>query len=162
MEEQRAYLDSLKRDFNDYKSYLASIKNRLPQGDYEFAVADWHYDSTNPKWPHDAWIQEIKIKEIAEGERNEIRKIQIEIILLGAYHDRLLKVTYEDVSTYSIMSANGQTHGDWIVDEISLSEAGLVVHEIKFRHGSFLKFEVKNLRFEEQLSSTPYSAVWVD
>ncbi len=39
--------------YKAYVAYLASIKDRLPQAAYEFSVADWHYDFTKPKCPHD-------------------------------------------------------------------------------------------------------------
>ena len=116
--------------YKAYVAYLNSIKDRLPREVYNFALADWHYDFRNPKCPHDGWVQEIKIEEIAKGERHEIRTTQIEIKLLGAYHDRLQKVTYTGVSSYTFSApASNQGHGDWIIDEISLSDSGLVVHE---------------------------------
>lgn len=144
-----------------YMTYLTSIKDRLPQTVYEFALADWHYDPRNPKCPHDAWVQEIKVKEIAEGERHEIRTTQIEITLLGAYHDRLLKVTYKDVTSHSINATHSQLgYGDWLTDEIGLSETGQVLHEIKFHH-AFLRIECCDIIFQEQLTATPYTAVWL-
>ena len=150
------------KSYQAYVTYLSSIRDRLPQTVYEFAIADWHYDFTNPKCPHDAWVQEIKISEVAGGERHEIRKTQIEIILLGAYHDRLLKVTYSDVASHSVNSTHSQDgYGDWLIDEISLSNSGLVVHEVKFRSDAVLRIECSDIIFQEQLTSTPYTAVWV-
>jgi hypothetical protein len=151
--------------FKAYRDHLESIKSHLPKAVYDFAVADWHYDGSKKESPHDAWIQEIKIKEIAEGETriSQIRTTQIEIILLGAYHDRLFKVTYEDVSSYFISSwQSSRGHGDWVIDEIGLSDAGLVTHEIKFWHDVFFKIECRNIIFQEQLTSTPYETIWME
>lgn len=150
------------KGYQAYVAYLSSIKDRLPQTAYEFATADWHYDFTKSKCPHDAWVQEIKIREIAEGGRQEIRKTQIEIILLGAYHDRLLKVTYSDVASQSVNSRQSKDgYGDWLVDEISLSDLGLVVHEVKFANNALIRIECGDICFQEQLTSTPYTAVWI-
>jgi len=147
--------------YRAYVAYLASIKDRLPQAAYEFAVADWHYDFTKPNCPHDAWVQEIKIKEIAEGERHEIRTTQIEILLLGAYHDRLLRVTYPGVTSHFISSGQSQCrYGDWLIDEIGLSDAGQVVHEVKFANMARLRIESADIIFQEQLTTTPYTAEW--
>ena len=149
------------QNFEAYTVYLAAIRYQLPSSAYEFATADWHYDPQDPKCPHDAWIQEIKIKEIAEGERAEIRSTQIEIFLLGAYHDRLLKLTYFGVESYS-MSAAKSSHNDWITDEIRLSGDGFVVHEAEFSSGARLVIECRDLRFEECLTDSPYTARWPD
>ena len=147
--------------YRAYVAYLASIKDRLPQSACEFAVADWHYDFTKPKCPHDAWVQEIKIREIAEGERHEIRTTRIEIILLGAYHDRLLKVIYPSVTSHSIDSRQSQCgYGNWLIDEISLSDAGQIVHEVKFSNRARLRIEAADIIFQEQLTTTPYTAEW--
>ncbi len=107
------------------------------------------------------WVQEIKIKEIAEGERHEIRTTQIEIILLGAYHDRLLRVIYPGVTSHSISSGQSQCgYGDWLIDEIGLSDAGQVVHEAKFANMARLRIEAADIIFQEQLTTTPYAAEW--
>lgn len=153
-----AHLQWLKSNFEAYMAYLTAIRHRLPPSVYDFAVADWHYDFTLPKCPHDAWVQEIRIKEIAEGSRGENRRTQIEIILLGAYQDRLLKLLYLDVKSYSSISPESP-HGDWVIDEIRLSESGLVVHEIEFRSKSTITIECRDILFQEELIAKPETAV---
>jgi hypothetical protein len=145
-----------------YLAYLATIKERLPRATYRFAAAEWHYDYNHPTCPHDAWVQEIRTREIARGKRHEIRKTQIEITLLGAYHDRLLKLTYKDVASHSINSLQSQRgFWDWLIDEVSLSDSGNVVHEIEFDHQAVLKIECADILFQEQLTSKPYEATWI-
>ena len=62
-------------------------------------------------------------------------------MLLAAYHDGLIKLVYKDVQSYNFNTpANSTTgmrngHGDWLIDEVRLSENGLVLHEILFSTG---------------------------
>jgi hypothetical protein len=158
-EVNRAFFEFQRKNAEAYAAYLASIRHRLPVSAYEFATAEWHYNPNDPKCPHDAWIREVKIREIAEGERAEIRETRVEIILLGAYHDRLLKLTYFGVSSYTLTAARSHP-GDWITDEIRLSENGLVVHEIEFWSAANFVIECKDISFEEKLTNTPDSAQW--
>jgi hypothetical protein len=145
-----AHLQWLKSEFEAYMAYLTAIRHRLPSSVYDFAVADWHYDFTMPQCPHDAWVQDIHITETAGTANGKSRGTQIEIILLGAYHDRLLKLLYLDVRSYA-MRCPALPHGDWVIDEIRLSEAGHVVHEIEFRSGSILEIECRDILFSEEL-----------
>jgi hypothetical protein len=39
-------------------------------------------------------------------------------------------------------------HRDWLVDEIRLSDRGLVVHEILFSRGALWTIEAADLRYE--------------
>jgi len=144
-------LDTLEGDqetvanrFSAYYRYLEEVRDKLPENAYSFATAPWHYDPRDSKCPHDSWLEEMRIFEPAEGERQEVRRIKIVIRLLGSYHDGFIELSYPDVNKYIIETPESDfasAHGDWIIDEIRLSEHGRVIHEIIFHRGTRLLIE---------------------
>lgn len=131
--------------YKEYRKYLDSIREELPKSASNFALADWRLNPANHRCPHDSWVEYIKIYEVSSGERQENRIIEIEVKLLGAYHDGYLQLNYKNAFKYSLSKSdssenpeewlyNHENHGDWLYDEIRLSEKGLVLHEIEFRH----------------------------
>jgi hypothetical protein len=95
--------------------------------------------------PHDAWLEQLVISEPSTGKRREKRSIGVSIRLLGAYHDGFVEYEYDNVRQYSFQTPSepqrvpvGLGHGDFLIDEIRLSEGGWVEHEIEFRHGTRL------------------------
>jgi hypothetical protein len=108
------------------------------------ATARWHHDHADSRCPHDAWVEHLTINESAMGDRQQYRSIDIYLRLLGAYHDGHLELAYRDVRSYTLATppdclwppSNGAGHGDWLIDDIGLSERGLVLHSILFSRGS--------------------------
>jgi hypothetical protein len=147
----QAFLLLLRKNHEAYRAYLEAIKHQIPSAVYDFATADWHYDHRDPKCPHDAWVKELRIK---EAESDETRHTQIEVDLVAALGFRSLKLTYLDVSSYKLGSPEVR-HGDWLTDEIHLSKAGRVVHEIEFASGARWTIECRDIRFEEVLEPSP-------
>jgi len=121
--------------YKKYYDYIETVKQAMPQAAYMFAIAPWHYNHNDPRCPHDAWIETIKVREIASGSRSQIRSTEIFIRLLGAFHDGYIEITYEKVVNYSIIQNTPDGHGDWLLDEIRLSEEKIVIHEIIFVGG---------------------------
>ncbi len=113
-----------------YQRYLASISDKLPAAAHAFAAAEWHYDFGDPRSPHDAWVERVEVIEHSTGERMQKRWIDVRIRLLGASHDGHIELTYRNVRRYRL-GAMGGKHGDWLYDEVRLSEQGLVLHEIE-------------------------------
>jgi hypothetical protein len=79
----------------------------------------------------------------ASGDRRQKRALEIRIRLLGAYHDGYLNLVYSGVRSYSLETPAefkwppyGVGHGDWLYDEVRLSDNGHVLHEIEFSRGS--------------------------
>jgi len=70
-----------------YMAYFATIRDRLPGIAREFVEAPWHYDTNDHRCPHDAWVEQVLISEPANGDRRQRRRIDIQVRLLGAYHD---------------------------------------------------------------------------
>lgn len=139
---------------NAYLQYLQSIRESLPISAFQFATAEWHYDHNDHRCPHDSWVESLAIKEAASGERGQHRSLSISTCLLGAFHDGRLLLDYADVHMYSLESLKGQAgHGDWLVDEIRLSENGLVLHEVQFSNNSRWLIEARDISCEWQPSA---------
>jgi len=139
--------------FDSYNRYLQSIRGQLSDNAFSFATAPWHYNSQDPRCPHDSWVESLCILEPSSGERSEIRIIEINIKLLGAYHDGYIELNYKNVHSYSLaLSPNMSSdqrhgHGDWIIDEIRLSERGLILHEIEFWLGGCWVIECEDVNY---------------
>ncbi len=81
---------------NEYREYLASIKDQLNLHPKEFVFEDWYRSSKSHKCPHDSWLDKLVV---SEDDNNEV---QIEIRLLGAYHDGYITFRYSSVQYYSL------------------------------------------------------------
>lgn len=85
----------------------------------------------------------------AEGDRKQFRTIEIKVVLLGAYHNGNIEITYKKVRQYSIAKEDTRSdHDDWIVDEIRLSEDGFVVHEIEWENKPNWIIECEDIEFK--------------
>lgn len=156
-EEARDDLALLDSRFTAYQEYLQSIEDKLPRSAYEFAVAEWHYHSEAHQCPHDAWVESLTVAEPFSGDRRQHRHIEISLRLFGAYHDGYLDLKYKDVRSYSLekpadfsMPPLDVGHGDWLTDEVRLSERGLVIHEIEFSRGSRWLIECGDIVYQWQ------------
>jgi hypothetical protein len=128
--------------FDQYYDYIESIKSRLPKHVYDFASNDKYYNLTDHSSLHDAWLEYFNIREIAEGDRSNIRRIEIESSYLGSFHDCRIDIIYKDVQSFSIntlrppLSSNVGAHGDLTFHELRLENSNILVHEIIYSTGS--------------------------
>lgn len=135
-----------------YRNYLDSIRDRLPLTAYEFATAPWHFNPDSHRDVHDSWLEDATIGERSSGDRSQYRSIDLTVRLLGPHHDGHIEITYTTVRGYSMIapldgSEAGEGHGDWLYDEISLSERGLLLHEIEWSRGSTWLIESKEFSY---------------
>lgn len=148
-EKSELSLDEWKKCWQTYRAYLESVKDILPKSAYEFATAEWHYNFSDHKALHDGWLEELIVREPATGERKQHRSLEIFVRLLAAYHDGHIELTYKNVQSYSFIrqtvtssserqAASSLNHGDWLNDEIRVSENGFVLHEIVWVNGDWL------------------------
>ena len=137
-----------------YLGYLQQVRTSLPEGAQSFALADWHYDLAHSKCPHDSWLETVTLRELSQGTRMEIRGLEITAKFLGAYHDGFFEIIYKDVQSYSLVlpKERGRSavvaHGDWIIDEIFLTEEGSVSHEILFSESGVWKIVCRDLLYQ--------------
>ena len=133
------YILSSERDkddslaFSNYEEYLTTHKDKFPKSVFNLASSEWWYDFNNHKCPHDAWLERMLILEPSKGERNEERTTEIKVMLLGAYHDGYIELSYKNAVSIKIDSYHViQGHKNWRYDEFRYSEAGLFFHEIEW------------------------------
>jgi hypothetical protein len=146
------FIKELSKDgmpYQEYLQYLESVKDSLPLAAYEYGKAEWHYDLSDPRSIHDAWLRTLTINEVS-NERPE--RYQIEISFLGAFHDRLFKFAYTGVTQYQLLTpSTAEAHGDVYFDEIRLSNKRNVIHEVLFMTNVRWIIECKSFLFEEEM-----------
>lgn len=125
--------------FRRYRSYLTSVETRFPPSALGLATSDWYFEN-GPKSPHDGWLESLQLREVASGDRQQVRPAEMTITLLGAFHDGYIELTYRKVFGYSISGSFSigpgvGSHGDWLYDEFTLSDRGNLLHEIEWQSG---------------------------
>ena len=107
--ESNIYEQRLQEQWRAYERRLQKIKKRLPPSVQEYALADWHYNFSDHRCPHDAWLEYVTIRELTDGESRKIRSLEIEIRLLAAchdehveFHDGRIEFIYRDVESYCL------------------------------------------------------------
>ena len=137
-----------------HEAHVARIRLQLPPGARAYVEVPWHYDTNDPRCPHDAWVEQLVLREPARGDRRERRRIDLEVRLLGAYHDGFLTFQYRNVVAYRLEQPNTRAerpfralvgHGDWLTDDIGLSPDGFATHEVLFRHDGRWYIECEDL-----------------
>jgi hypothetical protein len=130
-----------------YRSYLESIRGQIPPEAYDFATAPWHYDPADHRSLHDAWVEEVTLREDLASEGEASRRLSLGIRLLGPYHDGHTYLSYAYVSGYQLvlprdsssvgaLSRPSGGHNDWLIDELRLSSSGTLLHEVVFSSGA--------------------------
>jgi hypothetical protein len=122
------------RASRDYYNYLVAISNGLPKDTRSFALADWYRDPRHHDCPHDAWLLSVFFKAGAGGDRS----VNLELTVLGAYHDRVLQFYYSNVveAKFDIVGETNENVGDWLADEFGIIDQHRVSHEILWQKGS--------------------------
>ena len=145
-----------------YREYLVANRDRFPPSAYAFATAHWRLDPADHRCPHDSWVESLTLLEPSSGEHCENRGLEIRLRLLGAYHDGYLNLAYSGVLSYTLDTPSdftlppfGVGHGDWLVDEVRLSDRGHPLHEIEFSRGSRWVIECGDITYhwEESVDS---------
>jgi hypothetical protein len=127
-------------DFGRYSAYIESIRDKLPPHVYSFASDPRYFDLSSHSSLHDAWLESVCVREVARGERHQIRRMEISIALLGPFHDRRIHLHYRGVTRYSLGAPprygepryEHTAHGDLFTHEIRLGHNGLLIHELLF------------------------------
>jgi hypothetical protein len=121
------------RLWSEYRKYISENEPRFPPYAYAIASSSWYYGNTDPRSPHDAWLESYCFEESAEGARHERRSLSLTIKLRNAFHDRYLKFFYPLVYAYTLSSISSQKgHGDWRYDEFTLTDDDHLLHEIEW------------------------------
>jgi hypothetical protein len=142
------------RKWREYYDYLKSVRERMPRSAYEFATASWRYVPTDTRCLHDSWVDSLVIREPARGDRHQIRSLEIELRLFGWNHDGNTTLIYHEVYSYSLDTPfklvslpRDAGHGDWLCDEVRLSQQDHVLHEVEFSRGSRWLIECRDIEW---------------
>ncbi len=145
-------------DHTRYRVYLESIREKLPPHVYAFASDIRYFNLESHSSLHDAWLENFIVREVATGETQEIRRMEIAIALLGPFHDRRIHLHYTGVTQYSFNAPprygekryKHTEHGYLITHEIRLDHEGLLVHEILFERDATFLIECSDVRHSEE------------
>ncbi|MFO1498218.1 MAG: hypothetical protein U1G07_07470 [Verrucomicrobiota bacterium] len=83
--------------------------------------------------------------------------MSIEVVLLGQYHDRRIRLYYDHVTRYQLLgqSDRGRTvetvHGDVLTHEVRAGDTDQVIHEIAFVTGSTFYVECETFTVAEEV-----------
>lgn len=124
----------------------------------ELLRQDWYNKINDPRCPHDAWIEDISIKEKSTSKEDQLRNILIEIRLLNAYHTGTILFRYENVRAYSlnilsVYDEGNRGHVDWVNDTFSSKRQGLSRHQITFSSGAVITILFETLFYEAKWES---------
>jgi len=139
--ENPAEFKATQKFFEAYDEYLRALGDRLPASVREFILAPWYHDYESHLCSYDAWLESAQFSEPSTGPQQQIRSLEFEIRLLGPYHDGHIVYRYKNVQNYSLTlpavnESIGAAHDGWRLDEIRLSHASKVIHEIAFKSGA--------------------------
>lgn len=139
------------RKWQAYARYLESVRESLPNSAFEFATAFWRH-SDDHRGLHDSWVESLVVTEPSSGDRHENRAIEIQVRLLGSYHDGYMTINYRGVQSYALetplefkLPPLHVGHGDWLSDEVTLSKQNFVLHEVELSRGSRWLIECKDI-----------------
>lgn len=124
--------------WDGYFDYLKRNMHAFPDPMYEY-VSDWgHYSLDGENSLHDAWIDSVRFL------RSGPDLNSIEVVLLGARHDRLHRLIYGGIHKFDYSGFDSMEAGahDLIVHEFIVD--GLTyTHEMRFGESGrlFVKFD---------------------
>lgn len=144
-------------DWTRYARYVESVRDQLPSHVFAFASDSRYFDLSSPGSLHDAWLESLTVREVTTGERQEIRKMEVAISLLGPFHDRRIHLHYTGVTSYSFSAPprygepryEHTAHGDLFTHEVRLGRDGLLVHELLFERDATFLIECLDIRHSE-------------
>ena len=129
-----------------YFQYLSDVRERLPVPVYAFAANVGNYDQTTHQSLHDSWIESLQVQEVATEPRFKKRQTQIELALLGPFHDLRIHINYRNVTSYRIEKPSPPKgppkattwHGDLLMHEVRMGDSAGVEHELEFSSGAII------------------------
>lgn len=116
-----------------YSAYLDDNRARFPDGVYELAASNWRHNFNDHRALHDSWIEAFRFLDGSLPDGGGNRNNDLEILVLGAYHDGRTRLRYKNVHGVRLSLSDARDGPAEIYrDEIRLSDSGLVLHEIEF------------------------------
>jgi hypothetical protein len=108
----------------------------MPPGALKLALASDWYDFKVHGCPNDGWLEEFRIIE-SDSASSLPRYNGSEVRLLGSYHDGFICLRYSRLISLNIQAVElAEVFGDWLYDELRLSDKGNLLHEIEWGAGA--------------------------
>jgi hypothetical protein len=111
----------------------------------------WYLNFAEFRSPHDAWLKCFKFS--IEGEDPDEEKCfkTLEIVLLAAYHNGTITLTYRNVKTYNVslkkeQGRRGSGRHDWLQDTVVVA-SGMIQHRIEWDGETWL-IEAEEITYE--------------
>ena len=128
-------------DHSPYWAYLKSVEGVMPGSLHAFASNPENHDLTSPNSLHDASLRCWKVTEPALPPD---ATVEIDIELLGPQWDRLIRLWYGEVISYTVDESPAvadqegvrRGHGDLLVHELRMAEDDSFRHELVFSSGT--------------------------
>jgi hypothetical protein len=139
-----------------YKSYIKSIqedRELLPDKVYELATASWYFNARDKKCLKDGWVIGIELTNEFDFEIKRKKKTIFTLKLLGAYHDRVITLSYMGVTALNVQDLEEtyvlkDGYDSWRIDEFSVVEEGFCKHLIYFISGKVWEITFEDLKVQ--------------
>lgn len=151
-----AEIQSMLAAHRRYVAYLEENRARFPASAFEYASAPWRNNFNDHRAPHDAWVASIHFSDRSLPASGGDRETNLEITLLGAYHDGNLHLKYRGVRSFHLSREEADLSPTEVYrDELRLSDQGLVLHEIEFLGRDNWLIECRDVEFEWRPAPAP-------
>ncbi|GAA0763856.1 hypothetical protein LRH25_32540 [Ideonella azotifigens] len=131
--------------FDRYFEYLSKIKDQLGEHVFSFAADPGRYYLDTPGTLHDAWLSDLNIGSALLAKP---LATNIEIKLLGAFHDREFLLQYQNVLKFDINWVATVSPVDLLTHEFRCIDS-VIEHEYQFDHEMKLQISCTSMQWFE-------------
>ena len=135
----------------NYLEDLAALKvckDKIDPKTYDYITDEKFYNPSCHESLHDAWLIKLNImaENISDLLNGNFYPPKVILSLLGAYHDIIININYNEVRNYSLSGDNNLSD---IISHKFLFNNNFIVHEVHFAQGKML-FEFKTIEIDIQ------------
>lgn len=133
-----------------YFDYVSTIQEKLP-ADLIDLCGLHRFDIRSRASLHDSWLSRLSLKDQFLGS-DALDQIDLEIELLGPYHDRTFFLRYSGIRFHEIRIrglASGENRGDLLVHELRMGEQENFEHELWFSNQDRIEIHCEKMFFSE-------------
>lgn len=137
--------------YDKYFQYLESVRSDLGEKLYLFASNPDRHDLRSKESLHDSWVKTLFVKSFYETLTNDLTKPDVELVLIGPYHDRTHVLSYFKVKkcTLDFEFCNDGRKRDLLYHELRY-EKGFLEHEIVFDGDMVIEVVCEDMTHAEQ------------
>jgi len=99
---------------------------------------EWYKLYEDHRSPAGARVESVTIKDRLTGEIEQNRGLEVQVRLMGAYHDGTIDFTYTGVRRYSVEGTRDVAgHPSWLEDDLDIRRHDSLLHSVTLTNGSF-------------------------